>query len=322
MSLPPFLTLRMRLPVIAAPMFLVSTPDLVIAQCRAGVIGSFAALSARTSEDLAAWLDRIKTELAQYDALNPDRPSAPFAVNLVVHHTNARLERDLDICFERGVCLLLTSLGAKAEIYRRAQDAGAAIFHDVTTTEHGRKAMDRGANGLIAVAAGAGGHGGQLSPFALVSEIRSFHDGPLVLAGAIATGSGILAAQAMGADAAYIGSAFIAAQESGAVLAYKEMIANSRAADIIYTDRFSGIHANYLAPSIQAAGLDPARLDELERRSTSFASGGAKAWRDIWGAGQGIGAIAEVTSAEALICRLDREYREALGRLYNQGAAK
>lgn len=315
LTLPHCLVGRLRLPVIASPMFIVSNPGLVIAQCKAGIVGSFPSLSARTSETLDAWLHEIHEALVAHDAAHPDRPAAPFAVNLIVHRTNTRLESDLALCGKHKVPLLITSLGARNDIYAAAQGFGATVFHDVISDSFARKAIDRGADGLVAVAAGAGGHAGALSPFALVSEIRRWFEGPLALSGAIATGASILAAQAMGADLAYIGSPFIATDEANAPEAYKQMIVASRAEDVIYTDYFSGVHGNYLKPSIRAAGLDPATLAPSDPSRMSFASGGAKLWRDIWGSGQGIGAVDAVIPAARRIERLAREYEDARSRL-------
>lgn len=315
MTLPPCLVGRLRLPVIASPMFIVSNPRLVIAQCTAGIVGSFPSLSARTPETLDAWLGEIRGALAAHDAAHPERPAAPFAVNLIIHRTNTRLESDLALCEKHGVPLLITSLGARKDIYAAAQAFGATVFHDVISDAFARKAIEKGADGLIAVAAGAGGHAGTLSPFALVSEIRRWFGGPLALSGAIATGANILAAQAMGADLAYIGSPFIATDEANAADAYKQMIVASRAEDIIYTDYFSGVHGNYLKPSIRAAGLDPAALTPSDPARMSFASGGAKLWRDIWGSGQGIGVVDAVVPTARRIEQLAREYEDARARL-------
>jgi nitronate monooxygenase len=313
---------RLRIPVIAAPMFIVSNPDLVIAQCKSGVVGSFPALNARPAEQLQAWLDRIQGALAAHDTAHPEAPSAPFAVNLIVHRSNGRLEHDLEVCVRNKVPLVITSLGARADVNAAIHSYGGIVLHDVITLEHGRKAIEKGADGLIAVAAGAGGHAGKLSPFALVSEIRAWFDGPLALSGAIATGRGVLAAEAMGADVAYIGSAFIATEEANAHPAYKEAIVEGAANDIIYTNYFTGVHGNYLVASLIAAGIDPANIPESDPSKMSFsdapdskASGSAKAWSTIWGAGQGIGAVSEVVPAGVLIDRLAREYRDAKARL-------
>ncbi|MBO9376678.1 nitronate monooxygenase [Sphingomonas histidinilytica] len=315
MTLPRFLQDRLRLPVIGSPMFIVSNPRLVIAQCTAGIVGSFPSLSARTPELLDEWLDEIGAALAAHDAAHPGRPAAPFAVNLIVHRTNARLETDLALCEKHRVPMIITSLGARPDVYAGARAFGATVFHDVIHDGFARKAVDKGADGLIAVAAGAGGHAGALSPFALVAEIRRWFDGPLALSGAIATGAGILAAQAMGADLAYIGSPFIATEEANAPDGYKRMIVDGTADDIVYTDYFSGVRGNYLKPSIRAAGLDPDALAPGDPARTSFASGGAKVWRDIWGSGQGIGAIDAVVPAAERIGDLARGYAEARVRM-------
>ncbi|GLR69025.1 2-nitropropane dioxygenase [Acidocella aquatica] len=309
---------RLRLPVIGAPMFIVSTPELVIAQCKAGIIGSFPSLNARPADQLEVWLERITRELAAYDAEHPQAPSAPFAVNLIVHRSNARLESDLAVLARYRVPLVITSLGAQLAVNQTIHGWGGLVMHDIITLEHAKKAIDKGADGLIAVAAGAGGHAGRLSPFALVEEIRSWFQGPLALSGAIATGRGIAAARVLGADFAYIGSAFIATEEANASHAYKNAIVQAGAEDIIYTNYFTGIHGNYLRASLIAAGLDPASIPESDPRKLDFSepspasqAGNAKAWRDIWGAGQGIGAIHNVQPAQTLIARLQEEYRAA-----------
>lgn len=314
--LPPILS-NLRVPAIASPMFIVSGPDLVIAQCKAGIVGSFPALNAREKDGepplLDAWLTRIEEELDRHNQANPDRPAAPFAVNQIVHRSNARLERDIEICHRHKVPIWITSLGARPEVNAAAHDCGGITLHDVITPTFARKALEKGADGLIAVAAGAGGHAGGLSPFALIQEIRSFFDGPLLLSGAIATGRAILAAQAMGADLAYIGSPFIATAEANADAAYKQMIVDSGAEDIVYSSLFTGIHGNYLKPSIRAAGMDPDALGSADASTMDFGKGAAKAkaWSQIWGSGQGIGAIHEVTPAGALVDRLAAEYAEA-----------
>lgn len=296
-------------------MFIVSTPALVIAQCKAGIVGSFAALSARAPTQLDEWLAEISQALAAHNKAHPDRPAAPFAVNQIVHRTNARLDGDLALCARHGVRMLITSLATRSEIFDEAHGFGAVVFHDVTTDAFGRKAIERGADGLIAVSAGAGGHAGAQSPFAIAGELRRWFGGPLVLGGAIACGDAILAAQALGADAAYVGSAFIATHEAHASEGYKAMIVASAAADIVYTDFFSGVRGNYLRPSIRAAGLDPDDLAPSDPSRMSFAIGGAKVWRDIWGAGQGIGKIDAVVPAAELIARLAAEYDAARARL-------
>jgi nitronate monooxygenase len=305
---------RLRLPVIGAPMFIVSQPDLVLAQCKAGIVGSFPALNARPQALLDEWLAQLNEERATYDAAHPDAPSAPFAVNQIVHKSNDRLEQDVALCVKHKVPIVITSLGAREDLNAAIHSYGGVVMHDVINLVHARKAIEKGADGLIAVAAGAGGHAGTLSPFALVEEIRSFHKGPLALAGAIATGRGVLAAKAIGADFAYIGSAFIATKEAHATDAYKDALVASNAGDIVYTNLFTGVHGNYLKASIVNAGLDPANLPTSDPSKMSFGSGGAsaaKAWRDIWGSGQGIGSIKEVQTTADLVARLSREYEEA-----------
>lgn len=307
---------HLRLPVICSPMFLVSGPDLVIAQCKAGVIGSFPALNARENDGepplLDAWLKRITEELDAHNQANPDRPAAPFAVNQIVHRSNDRVERDVEICAHWKVPVWITSMGAREDVNRAAHDCGGIVLHDVINNKYARKAIDKGADGLIAVCAGAGGHAGALSPFALVQEIREWFDGPLALSGSIATGRSILAAQAMGADFAYIGSCFIAMTEAVASEDYKQMIIDSGADDIVYTNHFSGVNANYLKPSIRAVGLDPDNLSGVGNKlNLSTGDIRPKAWRDIWGSGQGTGAVKEMmTTAEYVDC-LDREYHAA-----------
>ena len=309
MSMPPLLANRLSIPAIAAPLFIVSQPELVLAQCRAGVVGSFPSLNARPSGTFETWLRLLRDGLGEADA--------PFAVNLIVHRTNARLEEDLALCVRYRVPIVITSLGARADVTAAVHGYGGMVFHDVIDDRFARKAIEKGADGLIAVAAGAGGHAGTLSPFALVAEIRRWFDGPLALSGAIATGDAIAAARAMGADLAYIGSAFIATQEANAVPAYKEMITQSAGADIVYSNLFTGIHGNYLRPSIVAAGLDPDALAVSDASKMDFGAmtGDTKAWRDIWGCGQGIGAVDEVLPTAALVARLRDEYRAALARL-------
>jgi nitronate monooxygenase len=314
MTLPAALRGRLRAPIIGAPLFLISGPDLVIAQCTAGVVGSFPALNARPPHVLEEWLDRITRELAAWDAAHPDQPAAPFAVNQIVHKSNDRLLHDVELCVKHQVPIVITSLGARADLNEAIHSYGGLVLHDVTNIAHARKAIERGADGLIAVCAGAGGHAGTLSPFALVQEIRALWSGPLVLAGAIATGRAVLAARAMGADLAYIGSAFIATREAAASDAYKRAIIEGTAGDIVYTSLFTGVHGNYLRASIVAAGLDPDNLPTSDPSKMSFSSGGAnaaKAWRDIWGCGQGIGVIADAPPAGELVARLVREYEEA-----------
>ena len=314
MTVPPLLR-RLRLPVIGAPMFIASTPELVIAQCTAGVVGSFPALNARPAPVLEEWLKRIVDALRNHDAQHPDRPAAPFAVNQIVHRTNERLAHDLDLCAKYRVPIIITSLGAREEVNRVAHAYGGLVLHDVISAAFARKAIEKGADGLIAVAAGAGGHAGAISPFALVQEIRAFFDGPLALSGAIATGGAVLAAQVMGADFAYIGSAFIATEEAGADPAHKRMIVESGAADVVYTDYFSGVLANFLRASVARAGLDPDNLPRGDKSNMNMSADEARVWRDIWSAGQGIGAIAGVVPAADLVARLDREYRAARARI-------
>ena len=317
MSLPPILS-NLRIPVIGSPMFIVSGPELVIAQCKAGIVGSFPALNAREKDGepplLDAWLTRIAEELDRHNQANPDHPAAPFAVNQIVHRTNARLERDIEICHRHKVPIWITSLGARPEVNEAAHDCGAITLHDIINPTFARKALEKGADGLIAVAAGAGGHAGPESPFALIQEIRAFFDGPLLLSGSIATGRAVLAAQVMGADLAYIGSPFIATEEANAQPAYKQMIVDCGAEDIVTSDVFTRISGNYLAPSIRAAGMDPANLGPagtMNFASAETPSGKPKAWSQIWGCGQGIGAVDAVVPAGALVDRLAREYAEA-----------
>lgn len=308
----------LRLPVIGAPLFIISNPKLVIAQCKAGVVGSFPSLNARPESQLDEWLDEITTELADYNAKNPDRPAAPFAVNQIVHRSNNRLEHDVEMCVKYKVPVVITSLGAREEVNQAIHSYGGVVMHDIINIPFAHKALEKGADGLIAVCAGAGGHAGQLSPFALIQEIREFFDGPLALSGSIANGGAVLAARALGADFAYIGSAFIATEEARAEQAYKQMIVDSKASDIVYSNLFTGVHGNYLAPSIVAAGLDPNNLPESDPSAMNFGSGGsskAKAWRDIWGAGQGVGAVKSVQSAADFIAQLTREYEAAKARL-------
>ncbi len=315
MSLPPFLAQKLRLPVIAAPLFIISNPDLVIAQCQAGVVGSFPALNARPKEALDDWLARITETLADYDAAHPDTPSAPFAVNQIVHRSNDRLEHDLEACVKYKVPIVITSLGARTDVFDAVHSYGGIVLHDVITVAFARKAIEKGADGLIAVAAGAGGHAGTISPFALLSEIRAWFDGPLALSGAISSGGAILAAQAAGADVAYIGSAFIATDEANAADSYKQAVVAGSAADIVYTNLFTGVHGNYLKSSIVAAGLDPDALPESDPSAMNFSSGSAKAWRDIWGAGQGVGRVDSVVPAAARVRQWQAEYQDARARL-------
>ncbi|PKO48080.1 MAG: nitronate monooxygenase [Betaproteobacteria bacterium HGW-Betaproteobacteria-4] len=306
MPIPESLNKNLALPVICAPMFIVSNPDLVIAQCKSGLIGSFPALNARPKELLDEWLTRIKAELAA------DPKAAPFAVNQIIHPSNERLAHDMALCVKHEVPLIITSLSAPTQIVPAVHAYGGKVFHDVISVRHAEKALEAGVDGLILVCAGAGGHAGMLSPFALVGEIRKFYDGPIALSGSITNGSAILSAQAMGADFAYIGTRFIATQEANAVDAYKQAIIESAAKDVVYTPYFTGVHGNYLTKSIVACGLDPANLPEKDKTSMDFgAAAGAKAWKDIWGAGQGVGTIDEVMPTAELAARLKQEYRAA-----------
>jgi nitronate monooxygenase len=320
-SLPSILKDRLALPVVGAPMFIVSTPDLVIAQCKAGVVGSFPSLNARPAEVLGEWLTKIKEELARHDAENPGQLSAPYAVNLIVHKSNQRLLQDLDLCVQHRAPIVITSLGAREDVNQAVHSYGGIVLHDVINNTFARKAIEKGADGLIAVAAGAGGHAGTISPFALVQEIREWFSGPLALSGAIANGRSVLAAQAMGADVAYIGSAFIATREAHAQEAYKQMIVDSGAADIVYSNYFSGVHGNYLKPSIARAGMDPDQLPQADPSKMNFAEteNRAKAWKEIWGAGQGIGAVKAVCSVAEFVGRLKREYSDALAAVTAKG---
>jgi len=318
MALPQNLRDALSLPLVAAPMFIVSNPELVIAQCKAGIVGSFPALNARPAAELEAWLQRITSELEAYNRANPERAAAPFAVNQIVHGSNDRLQHDLQMCVKYKVPIVITSLGAKEIVNDTVHSYGGITLHDIISDRFARKAVEKGADGLIAVAAGAGGHAGTTSPFALVQEIREWFDGPLLLSGSIATGDGILAAQAMGADLAYMGSAFIATTEANAVEAYKQAIVDYSSADIVNSNLFTGVHGNYLRPSIVAAGLDPDNLPDGDISSMNFGSGGdtsAKAWKDIWGCGQGIGAVKAVVPAAELVARLQREYQAARARV-------
>jgi nitronate monooxygenase len=309
---------RLRIPVFGAPMFLVSGPDLVIEQCKAGVIGAFPALNARPQEELDRWLTRIETELAQHERAHPGRKVAPFAVNLIMNKANQRLGADLEIVLAHKVPIVITSLSAPTELVPRVHDYGGVVFHDVIKLRHAEKALEAGVDGLIAVCGGAGGHAGTLNPFALVSELRRIHAGPLVLAGAITNGAGVLAAEAMGCDLAYLGTRFIATKESLAVDRYKQMIVDSGAGDIVYTPLFSGVHGSYLAGSIRNAGLDPDNLPTIESpglyRSRDERP---KTWKEIWGAGHGVGDIADVPTVAELVDRLESEYRAARRRICN-----
>jgi nitronate monooxygenase len=308
MALPPLFD-RLRLPVIGSPLFIISVPELVIAQCKAGIVGSFPALNARPQSLLDEWLHRITEELAAWDRDHPDTPAAPFAVNQIVHRSNDRLEADLHTCAKWKVPIVITSLGARPELNDAVHGWGGITLHDVIDDRFAHKAIEKGADGLILVAAGAGGHAGELNPFAFVQEVRDWFDGPLILSGAIATGRAILAAQVLGADLAYIGSPFIATEEANAAAAYKQGIVDGRASDIVYSNLFTGVHGNYLRASIVAAGLDPDDLPESNPSAMNF--GGAKAWKDIWGSGQGIGAVRAVEPAAVRIDRLKAEYAAA-----------
>ena len=324
MSLPPVLQGRLSLPAVASPLFIISNPKLIIAQCKAGIVGSFPSLNARPLEMFDQWLTEIKAALAGHDAAHPEQPSAPFAVNLIVHKSNDRLMEDLALCVKHEVPLIITSLGANPEVNEAIHSYGGIVLHDIINNRFAKKAIEKGADGLIAVAAGAGGHAGSTSPFALISEIREWFDGPLLLSGSIATGDALLAAQAMGADLAYIGSAFIATEEADADPAYKQMLVDYASSDIVYTNLFTGVHGNYLKPSIIASGLDPDNLPESDPSAMSFGSGGSsksKAWRDIWGCGQGIGSVKGVVPAAEVVARLRREYAAAVARLGTQTIA-
>ena len=313
---------RLRLPVVAAPLFIISTPDLVIAQCKAGIVGSFPALNAREQDGdpimLDIWLSQITAELDRHNQANPDSPAAPFAVNQIVHRSNSRLDRDLEICAKWNVPIWITSLGARMEVNDAAHSCGGIALHDVINNRFAKKAIEKGADGLIAVAAGAGGHAGQLSPLALIGEIREWFYGPLLLSGAISTGQSVLAAQAMGADLAYIGTPFIATEEANAVDGYKQMITQFSADDIVYSSLFTGVHGNYLKPSIANAGMDPDNLPQSDPSSMDFSEkrNRPKSWKDIWGAGQGIGAIKELVSTQKRVDQLYQEYNKALETLW------
>lgn len=319
MSLPPILG-NLRIPVIGAPMFIVSNPKLVIAQCTSGIVGSFPALNARPESLLDEWLHEITEALAAWDRDNPGRPAAPFAVNQIVHRSNDRLDHDMHVCAKWKVPIVISSLGARVELNDAVHAWGGITLHDVIDDRFARKAIEKGADGIIAVAAGAGGHAGRWSPFALIQEIRAWFDGPLILSGAIANGGSVLAAQAAGADLAYVGSPFIATEEANAPAAYKQAIVDSGAADIVYTDLFTGVHGNYLRSSIANAGLDPDNLAGIDPTAMKFGSEGSaksKAWRDIWGSGQGIGAIDRIRPAAELVDLLADQYAAAKARLCN-----
>lgn len=311
----------LRIPVVASPMFIISGPELVIAECKAGIIGSFPALNAREVEgepiELERWLKQITEELDRHNQANPDRPAAPFAVNQIVHRSNERLQRDLEICAKWKVPIWITSLGARVEVNEAAHSCGGIALHDVINNTFAKKAIEKGADGLIAVAAGAGGHAGPQSPFALIREIREWFDGPLLLSGSIATGEALLAARALGADLGYIGSPFISTDEARAPDAYKDMIVDCGAEDIVYSSLFTGIHGNYLKPSIRNAGMDPDALASADPSSMDFSKGSSKAkvWKEIWGSGQGIGAIKKRTPVEGLVARIEAEYHAARRRI-------
>ena len=309
---------NLPLPIIGSPLFIISNPKLVIAQCIAGVVGSMPALNARPAEQLEEWLIEITEALAAWNKSNPGKPAAPFAINQIVHKSNDRLEHDMALCVKYKVPIIITSLGAREDINAAAHSYGGVVLHDIINNKFARKAIEKGADGLIAVAAGAGGHAGVKSPFALIQEIRQWFDGPIALSGSIASGGAVLAAQAMGADFAYIGSAFIATDEARAVDGYKQAIVDSNSDDIVYSNLFTGVHGNYLAASIRAAGMDPENLPEGDVKTMNFGGGEgskSKAWKDIWGSGQGIGAITKVQSTAAFVAQLKREYDEARARL-------
>jgi len=318
MTLPKQLENRLRVPVVGAPLFIISGPELVIAQCKAGIVGSFPALNARPADQLEVWLARINQELDSWNQAHPARHAAPYAVNQIVHKSNSRLEHDMEICVKYRVPIVITSLGARRDINDAVHSYGGIVLHDVINDFFARKAIEKGADGLIAVAAGAGGHAGTTSPFALIQEIREWFDGPLLLSGAIATGNAVLAAQAMGADLAYVGSALIATQEARADERYKQMIVDSNAADIVYSNLFTGVHGNYLRPSIVNAGLNPDALEQGNAGQMNFGAidhAGKKAWKDIWGCGQGIGAVKQIETVETLVARIKHEYQSARNRL-------
>ncbi len=314
MALPDILK-NLPLPVIGSPLFIISNPKLVIEQCKAGVVGSMPALNARPAELLDEWLAEITETLAAYNKANPDKPAAPFAINQIVHKSNERLEHDMAVCAKYKVPIVITSLGAREDVNQAVHAWGGIVLHDIINNKFARKAIEKGADGLIAVAAGAGGHAGVKSPFALVQEIREWFDGPLALSGSMGTGDAVLAAQAMGADLAYIGSAFIATEEARASAEYKQMIVDSNSDDIVYSNLFTGVHGNYLRGSVVAAGLDPDNLPESDPSKMNFGGSAAQAWKEIWGSGQGIGAVKQVLPAGELIARLKREYAAARARL-------
>jgi nitronate monooxygenase len=317
MSLPPVLQNRLSVPVVGAPLFIVSGPELVIAQCKAGIVGSFPALNARPADMLDKWIERIKNELDDHEQ-KTGKKAAPFAVNQIVHSSNDRVMHDMGVCVKHKVPIIITSLRAPAEIVKAAHGYGGVVFHDVINIRHAKKAAEEGVDGLILVCAGAGGHAGTLSPFALVPEVRAWFDKTILLSGSIANGSSVLAAQAMGADLAYLGTRFIATTEANADPRYKNMLVETMANDIVYSNLFTGVHGNYLAPSITAAGLDPANLPEADKSKMNFGSGGnmeKKAWKDIWGAGQGVGQIQDIVPVADVVAKLKREYEEAKRKL-------
>ncbi|MDF1599093.1 nitronate monooxygenase family protein [Mesorhizobium sp. YIM 152430] len=315
MALPDILKTNLRIPVVGSPLFIISHPPLVLAQCKAGIVGSFPALNARPASQLDEWLAQITEDLAAHDTANPEAKAAPFAVNQIVHKSNTRLEEDLALCVKYKVPIVISSLGAVEEVNQAVHSYGGIVLHDIIHDRHARNAIRRGADGLIAVAAGAGGHAGTLSPFALVQEIRQWFDGPLLLSGAIANGGAVLAAQAMGADMAYIGSPFIATHEARATDDYKQMIVDSKAADIVYSNLFTGVHGNYLKGSVERAGMDPNNLPESDPSKMNFGGDKSKAWKDIWGCGQGIGAVDSIVGAAELVDRLALEYEDAKKKL-------
>jgi nitronate monooxygenase len=313
-SVPGFLS-RLRIPVIGSPLFIISNPKLVIAQCTAGVVGSMPALNARPASQLEEWLHEITEALAAWDRDHPNQPAAPYAINQIVHKSNDRLEHDMEVCAKYRVPLVITSLGARVDVNEAVHRWGGIVMHDIINNAFARKAIEKGADGLIAVAAGAGGHAGVKSPFALIQEIREWFDGPLALSGSMATGGAVLAAQAMGADFAYIGSAFIATDEARASAEYKQCIVDSNSDDIVYSNLFTGVHGNYLKPSVSSAGLDPENLPESDPTKMNFGGDAKKAWKDIWGCGQGIGAVKAVVPTRTLVERLAQEYAAARARL-------
>jgi len=323
LALPAQLAGKLKLPTVSAPLFIISNPELVIAQCKAGVVGSFPALNARPAPELGKWLTQIEEELDRHNQANPDSPAAPYAVNQIVHRSNDRLQHDIDVCVKHEVPIVITSLGARTELNDAVHSYGGITLHDIISDKFARKAVEKGADGLIAVAAGAGGHAGVTSPMALIQDIREWFDGPLLLSGAIGSGQAILAAQAMGADLGYIGSAFIATQEANADMRYKQAICDHNGSDIVYSNLFTGVHGNYLRQSILNAGMDPDNLPESDPSAMNFGSGGntdAKAWKDIWGCGQGIGPVKEILPTAELVARLIREYEAARQRLLQQSA--